>query len=276
MLEKVTDRIYYLMNEDDTDRPALGIVIGDNCSLVIDAGNSVNHAEEFKCEIEKLKVPPVKYVVATHHHWDHIWGLNAFDAVAIASEKTRKAAEIYCGIKLDDESLKKALDNEILSDFSVKCIKNEFKNINEFKMRDFDLTFQGQLEIDLGGTRCIIKEMINPHREDGTIIYVPSERTLFLGDAAYGCSKNGHNYYDRQKVQKMMDVVDSYEAEYYLCSHESICTREEIDTYWNQIKAGAELTENCKDKEEAINKFKEKYNGEPVGDDLFFIESFFH
>jgi len=30
MLEKISDRIYYMMNEDETDRPVLGLVIGSH------------------------------------------------------------------------------------------------------------------------------------------------------------------------------------------------------------------------------------------------------
>jgi hypothetical protein len=43
MLEKVTDRIYYLMNEEESEEPALGIVKGDQCCILIDAGNSKEH-----------------------------------------------------------------------------------------------------------------------------------------------------------------------------------------------------------------------------------------
>lgn len=62
MLEKITDRIYYYMNNDETERPALGLVCGNDCYLVIDAGNSPKHAKELKKEIESMNLPPVKYL----------------------------------------------------------------------------------------------------------------------------------------------------------------------------------------------------------------------
>lgn len=43
------------------------------------------------------------------------------------------------------------------------------------------------------------KEIINPHRDDGTIVYVLQEKTLFLGDSAYGCTREGKSCYNIKK-----------------------------------------------------------------------------
>lgn len=275
MLEKVTERIYYLMNDNETERPALGLIIGDNCCLVVDAGNSPKHADEFLKEIKNMNLPPVRYVVATHHHWDHIFGLGQWDATTIASKKTCELAERYKAIKFDDESLDRAREKGIFNEYAIKGIKQEIENRDEFKLVDFNLVFQGELVIDLGGVSCHIKEMINPHREDGTSVYVPQEKTLFVGDAAYGCTVEGRNYYDRNKVQQMMDIVNSYDAEYCLCSHESICTKEEMKWYFNQINMGLEISKECITQDDRIRKFKQEYNREPDGNDLFFLESIY-
>ena len=128
--------------------------------------------------------------------------------------------------------------------------------------------------MDVGGVTGLVKEIINPHTELGTIVYVPEEKTVFLGDAAYGCSKNGHNYYDREKTIFMMNEIDSYEADYFLCSHESICTRAEMDSYWKDLNMGIDMTKGCATIEEAIANFKKTYNKEPSRNDLFFLESF--
>lgn len=275
MLEKVTERIYYLMNENKTERPALGIVKGEKYCLVVDAGNSPKHAEILIREIEKMNFPPAKYVVATHHHWDHIFGLGRWDAITIASEKTCELSNIYRGINLDDNSLEIAKQNNIFNDFDIKCIKEEIEDRDNFQLVNFDLSFKGELKLNLGGITCFIKEISNPHREDGTIIYVPEEKTLFVGDAAYGCTKDGNSYYEKGKLISMMQEIDTHEAEYILCSHESICTKEEIISYFNQLKMGMDTTKGCNTTEEAIVKFKSVYNHEPSENDLFFLKSIY-
>ena len=59
MLNKFSDTIYYLSNQDDRERPTLGLVCGNRYSLIIDSGNSPQHAKDFLREIEKLNVPPI-------------------------------------------------------------------------------------------------------------------------------------------------------------------------------------------------------------------------
>jgi hypothetical protein len=46
-LKKLSDRIYYLPNEEETDRPVLGYINGDKYSLAVDVGNSSKHVEKF-------------------------------------------------------------------------------------------------------------------------------------------------------------------------------------------------------------------------------------
>ena len=58
MLKKISERIYYMPHEDKTDRPVLGLICGDKYSLIVDAGNSPNHAMEFLLNIAELKVAP--------------------------------------------------------------------------------------------------------------------------------------------------------------------------------------------------------------------------
>lgn len=244
MLEKVTDHIYYMMNDDEKDRRALGLVIGKNGCLVVDAGNSPKHAKLMQEEIKNMNLPPVKYVVLTHHHKDHIGGLSSWDAISIASKETA---------------------NMILSEFGEK----------EWNNTRITLLYDGELLIDLGECLCSIREIVNPHRKDGTIVYVESEKTLFVGDAAYGRNINDHNYLDRNDVKTMMKEINEYDWNYVLCAHESICNKEEMISYWNNINLAAEITMDCNLKEEAIYKFEIKYGCRPSTEELFFIESFF-
>ena len=274
MLEKVTERIYYLMNDNKSERPALGIIKGDDCCMVFDAGNSPTHADILLSEIEKMNFPPVKYVVVSHHHWDHLFGLDRFDNIKIASIKTYELSEIYKGIKIDESSLETAKKDKIFDDMAVELVKEEFGNKSALEGAQFDLLFSGILEINLGGVTCLIKEIINTHREDGTILYIPEEKTLFLGDAAYGCTKNGHSYYDREKTISMMKEINNYETDYYLLSHESICIKDEMVSYFNDINMGLDMTKGSTTIEEAIRNFKNLYNREPSKNDLFFLESF--
>lgn len=274
MLEKVTDRIYYMMHDDENDRPALGVVVGDNCCLIVDSGNSPKHAEDLKKELNSMNLPEVKYLVITHHHWDHTFGLGEWDVTTIANQRTYEYMKTYCGLSYDDQALEEAKGKQIFKDFSIKCIKKEIENLEAFQPQNCNLSFEGELRIDLGGIICYIRQIPSPHTDDSTIVYVPDEQAIFLGDCLYGYNSKGYNYYNRELVRQMIDTLEQYTAKYYLCSHESICTREEISDFWQQLHMGADITKYSDSLEAAIAEYQRVYGSEPKEDELFFIKSF--
>lgn len=83
-LTKVTRRVYYLINDRETDRPVLGYIKGDKYSLMVDAGNSKNHVKKFNNSIEKLNLRMPDYVAITYWHWDHTYGMHAVAGKTIA------------------------------------------------------------------------------------------------------------------------------------------------------------------------------------------------
>lgn len=221
-----------------------------------------------------MNLPPVKYLVVTHHHWDHTFGLSEWNVVTIANQITYEYMKTYCNLKYDDHSLEEAKKNKIFKDTSIKSIKDEIEQRENFHPKNCTLLFSGEITIDLGGITCYLRQIVSPHTDDSTIIYVPEERMLFLGDCNYGYTSQGYNYYNKELMELNINAIKQYDAKYYLCSHESICTKEEMEAYWKQLRMGAKITETCNNIDEAIMEFKKIYNTEPNSDDIFFIRSF--
>jgi len=185
MLNKLSDTIYYLPNQDDRERPTLGLVCGSQYSLIIDSGNSAQHAKDFLLEIEKLNVPPVKYVVITHAHWDHFLGMNEFDATVIVNSQTNEMIKEWQSYLFDDSSLEKHVNTNQMSSMCMKIIQADMPNRDNFKLNSPDVIFENTLTIDLGNKVCILERIKSTHTDDSTIIYIPDEKVVFLGDCAY-------------------------------------------------------------------------------------------
>lgn len=57
LLQSITDRVFYLPNEEPTDRPVLGCVRGARHSLLIDAGNSPSHVKRLVQSLQEQHLP---------------------------------------------------------------------------------------------------------------------------------------------------------------------------------------------------------------------------
>lgn len=273
MLNKLSDTFYYLSNQDDRDRPTLGLVCGDQYSLIIDSGNSTQHAQDFLLEIEKLNVPPIKYLVITHAHWDHFLGMNEFDAMIIVNSQTNELIKEWQSYTFDDNSLQMYVNTNQMSAMCMKIIQTEIPDRGSFKLRTPDIIFENTLTIDLGNKICILEKIKSTHTDDSTIVYIPDDKVVFLADCVYGKTINSLFHYKQSLLLPMIEDIQKYDAEMFLLGHESICDLNEMTQFWKELTAASEAVTSSS-LEQAIESFKLKNKREPNDDELFFIKAF--
>lgn len=274
MLEKVTDRIYYMMPSNETGRPLIGLVIGDDYCLIVDSGNSPKHATEFQLELEKMELPPIKYLVLTHHHCDHSFGMSQWNLVSIANRKTSEYIKAYQEITYDDEALEIAKQKGILNDFFVTSIKNDIEDRNNFHPLNAEVSFDGEMTIDLGGITCELRLVKSPHTDDSTIIYIPEEKTLFLGDSLYGKRIDGFNSFDDEITFAMMDFIKKYEVEHFISSHEPAFGINDFVLFDEHLRLGFSIADKCSNLEDGLIEYKNRFDKEAPNDVVFFMKSF--
>lgn len=133
-IKKTGQSFWYITPVSLTDRPILGMVVGNNKTLMIDAGNSEDHADYFIQKTLKYENAKPDMVVLTHWHWDHIFGLPALsDAVSIASAKTRKEMEKLLPFSWSDEAIDDRVREGTEIEFCAKAIKKNIRNIEIFR-----------------------------------------------------------------------------------------------------------------------------------------------
>lgn len=244
ILEKITDRFWYLTPFSETDRPILGAVVGKDKVLMIDAGNSEDHASYFLEELARMQIPKPHMVVLTHWHWDHIFGLFSLkNAISISSRQTKVEMEKLMPLSWSDEALDRRVQEGTEIEFCASCIKKEFNSHRNITITLPDIVFDNRIEIDLGRVTCIIQHVGGDHAQDSVVVYVKEEKILFLGDSIYPDIFSKKRNYTVQKVQRLLDLLDTFDAETYILSHWKPISKLEFENEINLLRSIAKYTE---------------------------------
>lgn len=274
MLNKISENTYIMPHRDKTDRPSLALISGEKYSLIIDSGNSPRHAQEFLDEISNLDVPPLKYLIITHSHWDHIFGINEMNLITICQRNCAKKIEELRELNWDDDSLDLHLKSGLLNELGVSSIKEEIPNREGFTIGSIDIVFDDHLDIDLGNLTCNITSIGGCHTDGSTVVHVPEDKVLFLGDCVYGKRYDGIYGYEMRTLSNMIDKIDAFDADTYIISHEDIFTKKMIQSFWQDIRDTYQIAHEGLNLESSIKKFKNTFNKEIDDNTSFLLDSF--
>lgn len=227
-LNKISNRVYYLPHEEETDRPILGYIRGDKYSLAIDAGNSRNHVNKFYDSLRQLGFEEPDYTVITHWHWDHTFGMHAISGKSIACNDTNEKLIEVSKWGWTDEEMYKRVESGAEIEFCDKHIKLEYPDRNDIKVVSSDIIFDSKLTIDLGGIHCILMQVISPHSEDAVLIYIPEEKMIFVGDAGFHDLYDGSGKYDKKRLELYIRTIKDIDFDKYIISHNHYEMKEDV------------------------------------------------
>ena len=155
----------------------LGFIIGDESIAVIDTGGSHQVGEALKLAIKKISQKPIKYVINTHVHQDHILGNTAFlsEGVIIYGHFNLKKALKERGsqyIRQISEAGNKIKGTKII--FPHKIIA-ETSPDQVKKLSD-------KITINLGNRKLLLTSYPTAHTYSDASVFDLKTKTFFVGD----------------------------------------------------------------------------------------------
>ncbi|KWX76291.1 MBL fold metallo-hydrolase [Paenibacillus jilunlii] len=217
--QQLSPHILIMHAEHETDRPVLAAITGERRTLLMDAGNSPGHAELFRQELARRGIKPPELVVLTHWHWDHSFGLSAWQAPVIAHEGTAEALGRLGGRSWSDEELAELVLAGILNEESAQHIRLEYGDAREITVMKPDIVFSSNIDIDLGGVTCELSHVGGDHSADSCFLYIREDNVLFLGDALGPSVYGGPRRYSSTGFLKLLGLAYGYNAQWYVESH---------------------------------------------------------
>jgi cyclase len=142
-----------------------GFVIGDDGVAVIDTFQDAKAAEQLLAEIQKLTKLPVKFVVNTHYHLDHVTGNGVFakTGAVIVAQKNVPAW-------IHTENLK----------FFGAGIKPEQKSWIAGLVAP-NVGYDSAVDLYLGSRKILVRYFPG-HTGGDTVVIIPDAQVVFTGD----------------------------------------------------------------------------------------------
>ena len=184
-VKKIADRVYVHYGKHENiyegsnigDIANLGFIIGDESIAVIDTGGSHQVGEALKLAIKKISKKPIKYVINTHVHQDHIFGNTAFisDETIIYGHFNLKKALQERGsqyIRQVSEAGDKVKGTRIIFPHRIiaETSPDQVKKLSN------------EITIDLGNRKLLLTSHATAHTYSDASVFDLKTKTFFVGD----------------------------------------------------------------------------------------------
>lgn len=211
-VEQLAPGVYaYLQPKGGWGWSNAGIIVGEEYVVVVDSLFTVDLTEKLLAEIRRITDKPVRYLLNTHHHGDHVFGNHLFrDATTICHDR--------CGeemIKALRETPDPTVLHSVFPEFGFRGARTSLP----------DVTFDKELVIHQGQRQIKAMHIRPAHTVGDVVVQLPGEDVVFAGDVLFLFSTpvcmDGHF---AGWIQTLADLA-ALDAKVYVPGHGPACNR---------------------------------------------------
>ena len=199
----------------------IGFFVGPDAVLVVDS-EFKDIAPGIVGEIKKVSDKPIKFLLNTHHHGDHVGGNEVFRpfAMIVAHDNVRKRmltspADIQRDYPAMLEAAKKAGNEQ-----NVKMLSDMIEWAKKVKVEEIPapvMTFDSELRIHMGDETIQVWHLPPAHTDGDSVVYFEKAKVLHMGDDLFN------------KVIPFIDVMSGGSVKGYLLALDKVIAKVPAD-----------------------------------------------